>query len=133
MKKATSLATSVANKEQPATLLQRHLEYFSRWFKAKSAVAVCFQYRKILLNRARGKQTTRSKSSACEYDSLDIQELNVAEQEIIRHVQKESFKEEISKLKNLNTKEEAKGARPFSRLDPFLDWNNLVRIGGRIK
>jgi len=36
-------------------------------------------------------------------------------------------------LKNLNTKEEAKGASPFSRLDPFLDWTNLVRIGRRTK
>ena len=48
-------------------------------------------------------------------------------------MQKESFKEEIGKLKNLNTKEEAKGASPFFRLDPFLDRNNIVIIGRRIK
>ena len=75
----------------------------------------------------------KTRSAACEYDLVDIEELNTAEQEIIRHVQKESFKEEISNLKKLNTKEDAKGASPLSRLDPFLDQNNLVRIGGRIK
>ena len=48
-------------------------------------------------------------------------------------MQKEAFKEEISKLRDLATKEEAKGVSPFSRLDPFLDPNNLARIGGRIK
>ena len=75
----------------------------------------------------------KTRSAACEYDLVDVEELNAAEQEIIRHVQKESFKKEISKLKKPNTKEDAKGASPLSRLDPFLDQNNLVRIGGRIK
>ena len=45
----------------------------------------------------------------------------------------EAFKEEINKLRNLAVKEGAKGVSPFSRVDPFLDQNNLVRIGGRIK
>ena len=58
----------------------------------------------------------------------------------------EAFKEEISKLKKITADYEAhkeddsrpriqkpKGASPLSRLDPFLDHSNLVRIGGRIK
>ena len=74
-----------------------------------------------------------TRSAACDYDLVDVEELNAAEQEITRHVQKESFKEELSKLKKPNTKEDAKGASPLSRLDPFLDQNNLARTGGRIK
>ena len=50
VKKASSLATSVSNKEEPATLLQR-LEGFSSWFRAKRAVAVCLRYLRILLNQ----------------------------------------------------------------------------------
>ena len=83
--------------------------------------------------KADNYRRSENRSAACEYDSVNVEELNTAEQEIIRHMEKEAFKGEISKLKNLNTKEEALGASPFSRLDPFLDRNKLVRIGGRIK
>lgn len=71
----------------------------------------------------------KTRSAACEYNSVDVEDLNTAEQEIIRHMQKETFKEEISKLRNLMKKNEAKGASPLSLLDPFLDRNNLVTIG----
>ena len=136
VKKASSLATSVSNKEEPATLLQR-LESFSSWFRAKRAVAVCLRYLRILLNQVRGNQMTtegvKTRSAARKYNSVNVEELNAAEQEIIRHVQKEAFKEEISKLKNPTTRGEAKGSSPLFRLDPFLDLNDLVRIGGRIR
>ena len=108
------------------------------------------RYRKILLERTRGKQTTvdgvKTRSAANEYRSVDVGEFKAAEQEIMRHVQKKAFKEEISKLKKITADYEAlkeddsrpriqktKGASPLSRLDPFLDHSNLVRIGGRIK
>ena len=149
VRKASSLATCTTNEEQSATLLQR-LEYFSSWFRTKRAVAVCLRYRKILLERTRGKQTTmdgvKTRSAAREYRPVDVDELKEAEQEIIRHVQKEAFKEEISKLKKITADYEAhreddsrsriqkpKRVSPLSRLDPFLDHSNLVRIGGRIK
>ena len=136
VKKASSLATSVSNKEEPATLLQR-LEGFSSWFRAKRAVAVCLRYLRILLNQVRGNQITtegvKTRSAAREYNSVNVEELNAAEREIIRHVQKEAFKEEISKLKNPTTRGEAKGSSPLFRLDPFLDLNDLVRVGGRIR
>ncbi|XP_073234570.1 uncharacterized protein [Porites lutea] len=136
VKKASSLATSVSNKEEPATLLQR-LESFSSWFRAKRAVAVCLRYRRILLNQVRGNQMTtegvKTRSAAREYNSVNVEELNAAKREIIRHVQKEAFKEEISKLKNPTTRGEAKGSSPLFRLDPFLDLNDLVRVGGRIR
>lgn len=136
VKKASSSATSVSNNEEPATLLQC-LESFSSWLRAKCAVAVCLQYLRILLNQVRGNQMTtegvKTRSAACKYNSVNVEELNAAEQEIIRHLQKEAFKEEISKLKNPTTRGEAKGSSPLFRLDPFLDLNDLVRIGGRIR
>ena len=81
--------------------------------------------------------TTRSASR--EYHPVDINEISEAEQEIIRHVQKEAFKEEISKLKKITTDYEThkeddsrsriqkpKGASPLSRLDPYLDHSDLT-------
>lgn len=149
VRKASTLTTYTTNQEQSATLLQR-LEYFSSWFRAKRAVALCLRYRRILLERTRGKQATmdgvKTRSAARKYRPIDVDELTEAEQEIIRHVQKEAFKEEMRKLKKITTDYEThreddsrpriqkpKGASPLSRLDPFLDNSNLVRIGGRIK
>ena len=95
------------------------------------------RYLRILLNQVRGNQITtegvKTRSAAREYNSVNVEELNAAEREIIRHVQKEAFKEEISKLKNPTTRGEAKGSSPLFRLDPFLDLNDLVRVGGRIR
>ena len=45
----------------------------------------------------------KTRSAACEYHPVDVDELSEAEQEIIRHVQKEAFKEEMSKLKKITT------------------------------
>lgn len=149
VRKASSFITCMTNKEQFATLHQR-LEYFSSWFRAKRSVAMCLRYRKILLERTRGKQAgvdgAKTRSRTHEYHPVDVNELKEAEQEIIRNVQKEAFKEEIGKLKKITADYEThkeddsrsrvpkpRGDSPLSRLDPFLDHNNLVRIGGRIK
>ena len=88
----------------------------------------------------------KTRSAVNEYRPVDIDELKGAEQEIIRHVHKEGFEEEISKLKKITADykghkeddsrpriQKPKGVSPLSRLDPFLDHSNLVRIGGRIK
>ena len=45
----------------------------------------------------------RTRSAARKYHPVDVNELSEAEQEIIRHVQKEAFKDEISKLKKITT------------------------------
>lgn len=88
----------------------------------------------------------KTRWAAREYRPVDVDELTEAEKEIIRHVQKEAFKEEIRKLRKIakdndthgeddsrSRTQKPKGASPLSRLDPFLDHSNLVRIGGRIK
>ena len=110
VRKASSFITFTTNKGQPTTLLQR-LEYFSSWFRAKRAVAMCLRYRKILLERIRGKQTTmdgvKTRSTAHKQRPVDVDELKEAEQEIIRHVQKEAFKEEISERKKIAIDHEA--------------------------
>ena len=140
VKKASTLATSVTNSEQRPNLLQR-LEYFSSWFRAKRAVAVCLRgYGKILLERARTKQMTtgglKTRSGSCEYEPVNVEKLNAAEEEIIKHTQEEAFKEEINKLKNKPAYHEVqindsrskirdtKGTRYLHRLDPFLDRRN---------
>lgn len=149
VRKASSFTTCMTNKRQYGTLPQR-LEYFSSWFKAKRAVAVCLRYRKIILERTRGKRTimdgVKTRWPVREYRPVDVDELTEAEKEIIRHVQKDAFKEETRKLRKITKDNDTpgeddsrsriqkpKGASPLSHLDPFLDHSNLVRIGGQIK
>ena len=43
----------------------------------------------------------KTRSAAHKQRPVDVDELKAAEQEIIRHVQKEAFKEETSKLKKI--------------------------------
>ena len=56
VKKASSLVMSLMREDQMPNLIQR-LEYFSSWFRAKRAVAVCLQYKEILLERVHRRQT----------------------------------------------------------------------------
>ena len=72
-----------------------------------------------------------------------MEELDKAEREILVHVQKESFKEEIAILKN-SSADVIKGSAPttkkiqikksskISRLDPRL-MDSLLGVGGRLK
>ena len=74
----------------------------------------------------------KTSSAANEYRLVDVEELKAAGQEIIRHMQKEAFKEEISNLKKITADygaykeddsrsriQKPKGASPLSCLDPF--------------
>ena len=56
VRKASAFTTNTAKKEKYATLPER-LEYFSSWFRAKRAVAVCLRYRRSILEKTCGRET----------------------------------------------------------------------------
>ena len=77
---------------------------------------------------------------------VNVQELKHAELQIIKMVQNEVFPEEIQLLKNLNVQAQVinrgtakdgdramKRSSPLYKLDPFLDEDGVLRVGGRIK
>ena len=145
VKKVSVLMTAV--KEEPISLLQR-LEYFSDWFRAKRAMAVCRRYLYALLERVRSRKVQpqdADKIAIQKSQTVDIEELKSAEREIIRQVQGDAFEKEIKTLMSLvSTKEmqrdearkrnqEIKQASMLYRLDPFLDREGILRVGGRIQ
>ena len=145
VKKVSVLMTAV--KEEPISLLQR-LEYFSDWFRAKRAMAVCRRYLYALLERVRSRKVQpqdANKIAIQKSQTVDIEELKSAEREIIRQVQGDAFEKEIKTLMSLvSTKEmqrdearkrnqEIKQASMLYRLDPSLDREEILRVGGRIK
>ena len=139
------LAMTTQIKERFALL--EHLKYFSSWHKAKRAVAVCLRLQKKFQVQPKEEgqvQTGELRTSVRktnQYVPVNTQELQNAEIEIIRAVQSEEFQEEISLLHSDNTQQGSqdrsmkvvKKTSSLYRLDPFLDDNGLLRVGGRLK
>ena len=83
---------------------------------------------------------------AATYVPVNVQELKYSELQIIQMVQNEVFPEEIQLLKSLNAQPQVinrstakdgnramKGSSSLYKLDPFLDEDGVLRVGGRIK
>ena len=71
----------------------------------------------------------------------NTQELQAAETKIIKFVQGEEFPEEISLLRSANARPGPRDCHssrvvknsPLYKLDPFLDEDGILRVGGRLK
>ncbi|XP_041461230.1 uncharacterized protein LOC121412484 [Lytechinus variegatus] len=122
------------------------LSSFSNWHRAKKAVARCMQLRRKLQSREvkvsssspdAGKQSLK--------EPVTVDELQRAERLILRSVQAEHFLEELQSLQKLKTtgeltdrqetrvrNAELKKTSCLYRLDPFLDEEGIIRVGGRI-
>ena len=147
VKRASVLTTKVQNRP---SLLER-LEYFSCWHRAKKAVAVCLRIQEKFRSRSPGVNDTTARyptgSQKTKYIPVNVQELQRAENEIIKNVQREAFSEELRILKEASTRERAtdrststapgrremKKTSSLYKLDPFLDDNGVLRVGGRVR
>lgn len=120
-----------------ASLLS-HLEYFSDWHRAKRAIARFLS----LQHSIKGSIQRTTKKTAPGLDPLTVKDLQEAEVYIIKELQQEHFKEEISTLtcssttnEGINTQHNCsiKKTSCLHRLDPFVDRDGLLRVGGRLK
>ena len=147
-KKITVRATQV---EEPPSLLER-LKYFSNWHRAKRAIAIClrlqrrFRKTSICSSQDTSPDTAERIGRAATYVPVNVQELKYSELQIIKMVQNEVFPEDIQLLKSLNVQSQVinrstakdgnramKGSSSLYKLDPFLDKDGVLRVGGRIK
>ena len=132
-RKATVYATEV--KDIYVGILKR-LEYFSDWHKAKRAIALCLRY-KEKLKMATSRKNKAERKSMTKPEPITTDELEHAEIEIIKKVQKEAFSEELEVLREVNSPDEGREARrsskTLSKLDPLMCKNGLLRVGGRIR
>ena len=121
------------------SMLER-FKYFSDWFRLKRAVALCQRYARKIRDRSfKGK---RSATTPDAETPLTVDELQQAERLILRLVQEEAFTEEIQALNRPDslpddnkhgTGKSVSKSSPLYMLDPVIDENRLLRIGGRIK
>ena len=144
--KRVKVLVSQATDPSSTSILNR-LEYFSDWHRAKRAIAVCLKLKanlksklakKPLVTEPRMNLRSHKKS---QYQPVSVEEIEQAELEIIRQTQDETFKEEIKILQGFKAgdrdsrqhRRAIKGKSSLFRLDPFLDNDGILRVGGRLK
>ena len=143
VKKAKSFTTQATTTRLPS--LVSRLEYFLCWHRAKRAVANCQKLTIRIKNHELKDSKNRARTRQIHHkNKVNVYDLTNAEGTIIRHVQEEAFHEKLKILRahTRNTadrremsklKATMKKASCLYRLDPFLDSNGILRVGGRIK
>ena len=140
VKTATTLATT-ASKENFATIQER-LEYFSEWHRAKRAIAVIIRWQRYIRSVHILNENT-SKETRQQYRQCNVEELRRAALAIVKVVQEQTFPQEIQLLRkcddgdnerdrNRKRKITLKKTSSLFRLDPFVDDEGILRVGGRL-
>ena len=103
------------------------LNHFSSWTKLSRVVAIYRRLQKALLHK-------------CKFDSeLTASEILESQRSIFRYVQRSEFTAEIEALKSMQNASDAQRKRVLKksssiyRLNPFLDSEGLMRVGGRLR
>ena len=137
VKKANSFVTQTSNAEFPSMVSR--IDYFSCWFRAKRAVANCLKLKNRLTNHPKKRNLNITTGR---HNQPSVEDFQRAETAILKMVQEEAFPEEMKILRQVDVsnrkgesklKASLKGASCLYRLDPFLDPDGVLRVGGRIK
>ena len=125
------------------------LAHISSWWRLLKVVALCLQLKSKLKNRK--VKLSEQENAKCLTQlpkvSVTLTEFQLAEKEVLKIIQREHFYEEIQVLMKLKVVGEEVSTRELAkqrnqtikmssclyRLDPFLDKDGLMRVGGRIK
>ena len=100
------------------TLDLTRFERFSSWTRLIRAVTLCLR----LKNKLHKKVSMIS-------TAFSVKELHSTTIEIFKHIQIQYF---AKKLCELSSKKQVSNSSPLCRLNPFVDKNGLLRVGGRI-
>ena len=98
--------------------LDSRMTSFSKWSQAKRAIAFCLRF-------------INSRKNSAKNDTSNVEMLQKAENEIVKSVQRAAFPDSIrvlsgSKIRSL------KKRNVLFKLDPFLDEDGILRVGGRL-
>ena len=109
-------------------------ERISCWIKMRRTLAYVKKHICRLRSKIKGKNSSNNADQ--EYPCvLNVEEIQDAETIIIKLHQRSYFKDEISILIRMRHGEKVslQSSGKISNLDPFIDENEVVRVGGRIK
>ena len=120
--------TCATRADMATNALNRIFERISSWYRLKKFVAWMMRYKEQLkrrrARRAEGQSTILQHGN--KLIPLSVEEMNLAEKEILKNVQRESFPDEVlnpSLIKKSNT---------IVKLDPKMV-HGLLRVGGRLR
>ena len=111
VKKHVTMATAQIVKvdSEKASLCER-VKYFSDWYRAKRAIALCIRYIRSLRARVQKKQCKEELTR-----EVKVTDLESAKRAIIRAVQTSAFKEELDVLKQIKRKNPDPNSRIFAQ------------------
>ena len=112
------------NLASPSVNIINALEKITSWKKIKRIMAVIMKYKETLLNLAK----KRKANTVGPIVDMNLQQK--AETAVIKLCQKRTFQKEISTLENGRA---ISSQCSIFKLDPFLDNDGVLRVGGRIK
>jgi len=131
---------------QPAEdALTRLLHRFSSWDKLRNAFAWLLRFKTWFVRKHRRLSVGSSPSmDQTSRDQLSVNEVLVAEKEIIRHLQKLSFPDVVEAVQRVTSNQESsRQVKPglrrlkivtfLSKLNPVLDGEGILRVGGRLE
>ncbi|CAB4012547.1 Hypothetical predicted protein [Paramuricea clavata] len=138
--KTNVLVTQVTSRS--FSTIPERLEYFSDWHRAKRAVAVIVRFQRRW-KRSHLRPDEAPMSSTTEYQRSNVEELLQAEVAIVKQVQEQAFSKEIQTLRSMQKPDSGqddvrrrkavmKKTSSLYRLDPFLDKEGVLRVGGRL-
>ena len=124
--KKKSCATKTHTEHSDITM-DHILERFSSWYKLKKFICWMLRLKNNLCNKSQ-QMNMSTDSKLPEIRPITVDEMKVAEQEILRYLQRQDFQEELKALRN---KEGVKKSSSLYRLDPIII-NGTLRVGGRL-
>ena len=137
---ARSFGTEAQTEVKEATTVDDIIKQFSSWRQLKKTVAWLLRY-KTNLKTAKVSRQQGEAMAFGEIRPIDVEEMKIAEREILKFVQRQSFPTVMAalSLKPQNEKEHTGGRRntmarndPLRQLDPFLSEDGLLRVEGRL-
>ncbi|XP_068671120.1 uncharacterized protein [Montipora foliosa] len=111
----------VSSLSTPKSPLLQYTSRCSSWSLLVKVVAWLFRYRNNLLKASKGDKPRNGS-----FMLITVEEIQRAEGEILKHVQRQSFPEETA-----NPKKQVKKSSRLYKLDPIFV-NGLLRMGGRL-
>ena len=112
----------VSSLSTPRSPLLQYASRSSSWSLRLKVVAWLFRYRDNLLKAIKGDKPRDGSLML-----ITLEEIQRAEGEILEHVQRQSFPEEMA-----NPKKQVKKSSRLYKLDPIFV-NGLLRVGGRLR
>ena len=117
--------------------IEKLLCYFSSWVHFRKSVAYLLRFKLWLLNKVRCKlEQTKGQLSPMK-GRVTVDEMKVAEQEVLGVVQKRAFPKEVKQLTEASLSDGAmtklvNKSSPIRSLDPFMR-DGLLCVGGRLR